>query len=51
LEEAIIREIARLRTYAEGQDEIERAELELAIRLQELRLRWINEQRIILCGK
>jgi DNA-binding PadR family transcriptional regulator len=51
LEEAIIREIAQLRAYAEGQDEIESAELDLVFRLQELRLHWINEQRSILCGE
>jgi hypothetical protein len=34
-----------LRIYAEGQDEIESAELDLAFRVHELRLRWINEQR------
>ncbi|HEX5259330.1 MAG TPA: hypothetical protein VFW35_11210 [Sphingomicrobium sp.] len=45
LEQAVTGEIARLRTYAEGQDEIERAELDLAFRLQELRLRWISEQK------
>jgi DNA-binding PadR family transcriptional regulator len=45
LEEAITRQIAQLRAYAEGQDEIEQAELELAIRLQELRLHWIKEQK------
>jgi DNA-binding PadR family transcriptional regulator len=45
LERAIMREIAQLRRYAEGQDEIERAEVELGFRLQELRLRWINEQK------
>ena len=45
LEREVIREIAQLRTYAEGQDEIERAEVSLAIRLQELRLSWINEQK------
>src|SRR6185503_9531632 len=45
LEWAVMSEIAQLRMYAEGQDKIERAELELGFRLQELRLRWINEQR------
>jgi DNA-binding PadR family transcriptional regulator len=45
LEQAVICEIARLRIYAEGQDEIESAELDLAFRVHELRLRWINEQR------
>jgi DNA-binding PadR family transcriptional regulator len=44
LEQAVIREIAHLRLYGEGQDEIEHAEVDLAIRLQELRLNWINEQ-------
>jgi DNA-binding PadR family transcriptional regulator len=50
VERAVVGEIAQLRMYAEGQDEIERAELELAFRLQELRLRWINEQKDALGG-
>jgi DNA-binding PadR family transcriptional regulator len=45
LEQAVIGKIAQLRMYAEGQDEIESAELDLAFRLQELRLRWIKEQK------
>jgi DNA-binding PadR family transcriptional regulator len=50
LEEAVIGEVARLRMYAEGQDEIELAELELIFRLQELRLRWIGEQKDAVAG-
>jgi DNA-binding PadR family transcriptional regulator len=50
LEQVVIGEIAQLRMYAEGQDEIERAEVDLAIRLQEIRLRWINEQKDALGG-
>jgi DNA-binding PadR family transcriptional regulator len=45
LEDAVTRGIAQLRAYGEGQDEIERTEIDLAIRLQELRLRWIKQQR------
>jgi DNA-binding PadR family transcriptional regulator len=45
LEHAVVRAVAELRVYAEGQDEIERAEVDLAIRLQELRLSWIREQK------
>jgi hypothetical protein len=45
LKRAVNGEIARLRIYAKGQDEIESAELDLVFRLDELRLRWINEQR------
>jgi len=48
LEQSVIREIAQLRVYAEGQDQIERTEVDLAICLQELRLRWINEQKDVL---
>jgi DNA-binding PadR family transcriptional regulator len=51
LEQAVTGEIARLRTYAEGQDEIESAELDLVFRLQELRLRWIHEQKNALAAR
>jgi DNA-binding PadR family transcriptional regulator len=51
LEQSVISEIARLRVYAEGQDQVERTEVDLAIRLQELRLRWINEQKDALRGR
>ena len=50
LEQAVISEIAQLRMYAEGQDEIERTEVDLGIRLQKLRLRWIKEQRDVMEG-
>jgi DNA-binding PadR family transcriptional regulator len=43
LKAAVEDEIERLRRYGEGQDVVERTEIDLAIRLQELRLAWIEE--------
>jgi DNA-binding PadR family transcriptional regulator len=50
VEQAVIGKIAQLRMYAENEDEIGRAQIDLAIRLQELRLRWLNEQKDALAG-
>jgi DNA-binding PadR family transcriptional regulator len=41
---AVEREIERLRLYSEEQDAIETAEIDLAIRLQNLRLQWLDEE-------
>jgi DNA-binding PadR family transcriptional regulator len=46
LQDAVAAQITQLQVYSEGQDEIELAEIDLAIRLNELRLAWINEQRV-----
>jgi len=45
VERAVIGRIAQLRVLGETEDEIGRAQVDLCIRLQELRLRWINELR------
>jgi DNA-binding PadR family transcriptional regulator len=43
LRAAIEKEIVILRNYAAEQDEIEKIEVDLAIRLQEMRLAWIEQ--------
>jgi DNA-binding PadR family transcriptional regulator len=45
LDRSVARKIVQLQAYAEGQDEIEAAEVDLAIRLQKLRLSWIAAQK------
>lgn len=45
LESSVKREILELQAYREQQDPVESVGVELAIRMQEVRLRWIDEQK------